>query len=364
MERSAAGGLATARIEYLFLTSAPLYDIGGRITAFGASARLGSVAPAYALGNLGYDARVISIAGDLGPAEEAVQSAKRVVFGELFRSAESGWAGPLAAYRRVLDRIADRAERVVFSIADDHFDDPEVGAFYREALTECLAVTTVSETLARKVGTLTSRRVLVAPEPTEGARGAPQAIAPRKVSAPLEWLARRVGIPMEQWRIRLLWYGYPQNLPPLLELLPPLEQIAQRHPFLLTCVSSDMAPIDERYTKEESRLRVQFVPWSPLVLDSALAATDFVLIPSDFRRPGKSPNRLVAALHGGRFPIAHRLPAYAPYAAFSWVGENLCDGLRWAIANPRKVVERIARGQAYIDERHSPGAVARFWLNL
>lgn len=361
MERRAAGGLATARIEYVFLTSAPLYDVGGRITAFGASARLGSVAPAYALGHLGYDARVISTSGDLGPAEEAARSAKRVVFGELFKSAERGWSGPLAAYRRLLDRIADRAERVVFSIADDHFDDPEVGAFYREALGDCLAVTAVSATLAEKIRTLTSRRVLVAPEPTEGARGAPQAIAPRKVSAPLEWLARRVGIPMEQWRIRLLWYGYPQNLPPLLELLPGLEQIAQRHPLLLTCVSSAMPRIE---THEESRLRVQFVPWSPLALDPALAATDFVLIPSDFKKPGKSPNRLVAALHGGRFPIAHPVPAYAPYAAFSWVGEDLCEGLRWAIANPRKVVERIARGQAYIDERHSPEAVARFWLNL
>lgn len=335
--------------------------MGGRITAFGASARLGSVAPAYALGNLGYDARVISTAGDLGPAEQAVQSAKRVVFGELFRSAESGWAGPLAAYRRVLDRITDRAGRVVFSIADDHFDDPEVGAFYRQALGECLAVTAVSDALAEKIRTLTSRPVRVAPEPTEGARGAPQAIAPRKVSAPLEWLARRVGIPVEQWRIRLLWYGYPQNLPPLLELLPALDELAERYPLLLTCVSSEMPDINMR---EGSRLRVQFVPWSPHALDPALAATDFVLIPSDFRRPGKSPNRLVAALHGGRFPIAHPLPAYAPYAAFSWVGDNLCDGLRWAIAHPRKVVERIARGQAYIDSRHSPEAVARFWLDL
>ena len=364
MERCAAGDLATARIEYVFLTSAPLYDVGGRITAFGASARLGSVAPAYALGSLGYDARVISTAGDLGPAEEAVGSAKRVVFGELFRSTESGWSGPLAGYRRVLDRIRDRRERVVFSIADDHFDDPEVGAFYREALSDCLGVTAVSDTLAVKIRTLTSRRVLVAPEPTEGARGAPQAIAPRKMSAPLEWLARRVGIPVEQWRIRLLWYGYPQNLPPLLELLPALEELARRHPLLLTYVSSAVAPLEERYTQEESRLRVQFVPWSPLVLDSALAATDFVLIPTDMKKPGKSPNRLVAALHGGRFPIAHPLPAYAPYAAFCWVGANLCDGLRWAIANPRKVVERIARGQAYIDARHSPEAVARFWLNL
>jgi hypothetical protein len=120
-------------------------------------------------------------------------------------------------------------------------------------------------------------------------------------------------------------------------------------------------------TREDSRLRVQFVPWSPLVMDSAIASSDLVLIPSDYRDPlkqAKSPNRLVAGLHGGRFVVAHPLPAYAPYAEFAWIGEDLCEGVQWAITHPREVVERIVRGQAYIDARHSPEAVARFWLDV
>jgi hypothetical protein len=120
-------------------------------------------------------------------------------------------------------------------------------------------------------------------------------------------------------------------------------------------------------TREDSRLRVQFVPWSPLVMDAAIAASDLVLIPSDYRNPvkqAKSPNRLVAGLHGGRFVVAHPLPPYAPYGEFAWLGEDLCQGIDWAIRNPRPVVERIARGQAHIDERHSPESVARFWLDV
>ena len=63
--------------------------------------------------------------------------------------------------------------------------------------------------------------------------------------------------------------------------------------------------------------------------------------------------------------VAHPLPAYAPYAAFAWIGEDLCQGVEWSIRHPREVVERIARGQAYLDERHSlPHAVARFWLDV
>jgi len=360
-----------AGVEYLFVTSAPLFDIGGQVTTYGASARLGSIVPARALGALGYDARTVSVAGDAAPAEEAVRGAKRIVFGEMFRTKESGWSGPAGAYRRLLDRIADPGERVVFSIADDHFADPQFAGFYREALQECRAVTVVSQALAQSVRAFTSRPVVVAPEPTEGIRGAPRALAARRVAPPLAWLARRIGLSIDHWRVRLLWFGYPQNLPALLAVVPALENYAARYPLLLTCITSAVGQIGELMTparsREESRLRVQFLPWSPLVMDPAIAASDLVLIPSAYRDPAKqakSPNRLVAGLHGGRFVVAHPLPAYAPYAEYAWIGEDLCEGVRWAIRHPREVVERIARGQACIDRKHAPEAVARFWLDV
>jgi hypothetical protein len=356
-------------MEYLFLTSAPLFEIGGQVTAYGASARLGSIAPVRALARLGYDARVVSLAGELGPVEAAVRAAKRIVFGEMWFKREEGWGASTVPYRHLLGVIADRAERAVFSIADDHFADPEFSSFYKEALPECRAVTAVSETLAQKVRAFTSRPVLVAPEPTEGSRGAPQAIAVRKVRAPLAWLARRVGLSMDQWRVHLLWFGYPQNLPPLVALLPALENLARRQPLLLSLVTNPTPEIADllKSSGEESRLRLQFARWSPAMMDSMIASADVVLIPSDYRNPvkqAKSPNRLVAGLHGGRFVVAHPLPPYAPYAEFAWLGEDLCAGIDWAIRHPREVVERIARGQAFIDQRHSPEVVARFWLDV
>lgn len=360
-----------AGIEYLFLTSAPLYDVGGAITAFGASARLGSIAPAAALGRLGYDARVVSVAGDTATAADLLRTAKRVVFGEMFPTREAGWAGVTEIYRKLFRFVEDPRGRAVFSIADDHFANPDFARLYEETLGECLAVTAVSQTLAEKLRAFTTRPVHVAPEPAEGSRGAPQAIAARKVASPLAWLARRVGLSMDHWRVRLLWFGYPQNLPPLLELLPALEAYAAQYPLLLICVTSPSKLLEELLTPErtgeESRLRLHFVPWSPLVMNAAIAASDVVLIPSAYRDPvkhAKSPNRLVAGLHGGRFVVAHPLPAYAPYGEFVWLGEDLCRGIDWAIRHPREVVERIARGQAFIDERHSPEAVARFWLDV
>jgi hypothetical protein len=340
------------------------------VTTFGASARLGSLEPMRALTGLGYDARTFSTAGDAAPAQRAAATARRVVFGEMYPT-DGGLAGTVATYQRILAAIPDPRSRVVFSIADDHFDNPDFRDFYAAALPECRAVTTVSERLAQSVRKFTARPVRVAPEPSEGERGAPQAFVARKPPQPLAWLARRIGLSSDLWRVRLLWFGYPANLPPLLELVPALEALARRHPLMLTCVTNPVAEINalvsEARTREASALRVQFIPWSPLAMPRIIDSNDMVLIPSAYRDPvkqAKSPNRLVSGLHGGRFVVAHPLPAYAPYAAFAWIGEDLCAGVEWAIRHPREVVERIVRGQAYIDQRHSAEAVARFWLDV
>ena len=60
--------MSDARIEYLFLTPAPLVKINGQVAALGASVRLGSLAPTRALMGLGYDARTFSTIGDAMPA--------------------------------------------------------------------------------------------------------------------------------------------------------------------------------------------------------------------------------------------------------------------------------------------------------
>jgi hypothetical protein len=362
--------MSAASVEYLFITTAALLrGADGEVTARLPSVRLGSIGPTYALTRLGYDARTVSLYRDTSLAQASVGRAKRIVFGELSDAAE-GWASA-RLYRGLLQGITDRRRRVIFSIADDHFDDADFRAFYREVLPDCLAVTTVSEKLAATLRGLTDRPVYVVAEPVEGSRRPPYAPVTRRPSRWLLWLAKRAGVPSDAWRVRLLWYGFPMNLHVLLDMLPELERFSAAYPLELTCVTDLVAEVDRlltpERTRDDARLRARFVRWGLGAVENALAATDFVLIPSryeDARRQAKSPNRLVSALHGGRLPLCHPLSAYAPYADFAWVGETLIDGLRWALENPRKAVERIAAGQRYIDERHSPEAVARAWLNV
>ena len=362
--------MSAATIEYLFVTSAVLVNLENQgVTARAASARLGSIVPTRALTGLGYDARTCSVASGTEAAAALVRAAKRVVFGEMFATAE-GFAPTIERYRALLRLIPDARERVIFSIADDHFADSSFRDFYREVLPNCLAVVTVSEPLARAVSAITQRPVVVAPEPYEGARGKPQVFTARAPRGPIGWLARRAGLSQDLWRVRLLWFGYAMNVPPLIEMLPALDELARRQPLLLTLVTRRFAELPEIVAPrsgDSSALRVQFQEWQPDIVDGALAAHDLVLIPSEFRNPekqAKSPNRLVAGLHAGRFVVAHPLQAYAPYAEFAWIGEDLCAGIEWSIRHPREALERIARGQVFIDQRHSPQVVARFWLDV
>ena len=55
------------------------------------------------------------------------------------------------------------------------------------------------------------------------------------------------------------------------------------------------------------------------------------------------------------------LPAYKEFEKLAWVGEDLAAGMAWALAHPHDVRERIEAGQAYIENYHSPAAIAAQW---
>src|SRR6266851_380814 len=320
--------------EYLFVTPEPLYTTSGRLFARGASTRLGSLLPMQGLRSLGYDARAVSTYGGSADAEAEIRQAQCVVFGEMFATPQ-GW--PVDTYRQMLAAVRESTQRAVVYLADDHFDDAQLSGFYGEAFKGCRAVATVSENLAAAIRRFTDKPVFVAPEPCEGPRRAPQAIqAPRSLPV-IDRLARWAGVSREPWRVHLLWFGNWFNFRPLRELLPQLEKVSAEF------------------------------PWSLEALDSALLACDLVLIPVELGNPrklAKSPNRLTQALHGGRFVVAHPLPAYQPYAEFTHLDADLCEGIRWAIRHPAEVLQRIRRGQAYLDRHHSLEVVARFWLDV
>jgi len=83
--------------------------------------------------------------------------------------------------------------------------------------------------------------------------------------------------------------------------------------------------------------------------------------------PGQAPAdsiRLSAALHAGRFPVCHPSPYYGALGEFAWVGDDLAEGIRWALSHPEEVLARLDRAQDYVGRVHAPAAVARGWIEI
>ena len=112
---------------------------------------------------------------------------------------------------------------------------------------------------------------------------------------------------------------------------------------------------------------LSFTAWSVAATEAAISRCDYVWLPQDHRSAWgrvKSHNRLVAAIRGGRLALASPIPAYQELAAYAWVGEDLAQGLDWALGNPREAARRVAEGQSYVEARFSPEAVGRRWADV
>jgi glycosyltransferase involved in cell wall biosynthesis len=109
---------------------------------------------------------------------------------------------------------------------------------------------------------------------------------------------------------------------------------------------------------------VEFEAWSPETTQRALQECDLAVIPSDLnlrRMTVKSANRVMEILRAGRFAVAHAIPSYLEFSAHAWIGEDIIDGIKWAMAHPNEVRARIRAGQDYVENNFSPQALGRQW---
>jgi hypothetical protein len=114
-------------------------------------------------------------------------------------------------------------------------------------------------------------------------------------------------------------------------------------------------------------LDAQLIPWSLETQRGALHECQLVLIPSDPAdafKAGASANRIAEALNAGRFPVASPLPSYLPFSEAAWVGQDLVQGIEWALANRDEVIARIRRGQALVSAKFAAERVGQQWREL
>jgi glycosyltransferase involved in cell wall biosynthesis len=108
---------------------------------------------------------------------------------------------------------------------------------------------------------------------------------------------------------------------------------------------------------------MSYVPWSPEMQFNLMQMCDFMFLPSldTDEKKSKGHDRLVEAINAGRIAIAHPLPQYQELAEYCYCGADYAASIDQALSHPADVLQKLGKGQTYIDTRFSPEVIAGKW---
>ena len=225
-------------------------------------------------------------------------------------------------------------KKAVFHCCDNHFNT-EMAPHYRRMIEGADAIISSTEELASVIKIETGRDATVIYDPYEMKEAEPK-FAP-------------------DGELKLLWFGHPTNIQPMLDLWPKLKG------YRVMVVSDPALKINQ-----DTGGTIPIMPWSPENIDKALGQCDAVIIPSAMgeRQVVKSPNRLVEAVRKGKHVLADPLPSYQAFNKWAWIGD-IAKGLAFLQMQDKETIEgRIRAAQAYIRENHSPEKCGLQWENV
>jgi hypothetical protein len=175
------------------------------------------------------------------------------------------------------------------------------------------------------------------------------------------WFARRGGVGLDPWRVKLLWFDERGSARAGMEAMSELRALSAEVPLLLECVTPAFAELSAHVTPPASAplaaLKTTAHPWSPAYLAAALEECDAVVLP----RTAETRAQWVEALQAGRSVIARATAPEEALGAYGWTGTSLADGVRWLLRHPGEALRRVTQGQAYVARHHSLEALAAFW---
>ncbi len=321
------------------------YDEAGNPSSTLASTRYRVIIPAKAMASYGVTSKILHI--EMKTTEdtfdwEYIADLDLLVISKSFN--------PLT--ERVAAHFRQWGRPVVVDLCDDHFD-AEDGAHHRRLLE--LADVVIANTLwmARRIYEETGREAVVIPDPYEGERQSPR-------------------FRPQPGRLRLLWFGSDTQITTITEFLPRLREELRPHlqrleVELVTNEREDLEAWVEGYNQFHAPyMPLHYTPWDLGVTEAALARADAVVIPSrnEPKFFAKSANRLVLSLWNGRFASTWPLPEYRQFASWTHIGEDIVEGLLWALDHAQEVETAIAAAQDYIALHFSPERIGTLWYEV
>jgi cephalosporin hydroxylase len=324
-----------------WLNEAPIVkDATGKITGGLASVRYRCLIPQAELKSKGVESILL---GSIDRADDAAfaQAMDKVrpdvaVIGKVF-------SPRIVEHAAALNR---RGIKLIADFCDNHFAKPDTGPIHRALIEAADTVVAATPMMAEAIKTATGRDSALIPDPYEGPFGAPR-FTPKD-------------------RLKLLWFGGRTNIDTIAPALPSLDKLGETQPLALTIFTDSDPKLDRLIEQARSLYRniaINFVPWSLEGQWKAIAECDAVIIPSldNETKNVKGPNRLIEAIHGGRPVAAYPLPSYLPFADVTWLDADVANGLRKMLAAPDQVAAKVEAGQALVEARHAPQAIAELW---
>lgn len=325
-----------------WIDPAPIRSTNGLRTSTRACVRLRSMIPGDELVRAGNDVAHVALE-DLRPSLADPRFFDRDIFviGKAF-----------ADLSPVMKRIhAAGHARIIVDICDNVFAPPEDGLrpFYQAMLPHADAVVASSEILkdALSPNLPVDVPVFAIPDSVENDRQPPD-------------------FDPVSGTIRLLWFGYPNNLPLLHGELAKLGSLAASLRVELTVVTAWHEAARALFPDHRDGIHIRRRDWSPQAMHDELRSCDVVIVPSDDSpaRRTKSANRLITGLWAGKYVVAYPLPSYEPFGDYASISRDLVTGIEWAMENRREVLDRIGRGQDFIWQHYSPPIVAGLWKGV
>ena len=295
-----------------------------------ASHRLRGEVTCQALAAQGYDAKVLT-------DWDEIDSDTLVIFLKLSQVEQ-------------IQEAQKRGAKTIYDLCDNKFDEqPE----YAPCCMAADLVTVNSVQMGMSVKEHTGRDSIVMPDPFERPKLAP-------TFAPGEDL-------------KLLWFGSQSSFKflPIVELWQRLENEIKNYQY--TMVSSKTERLLSKMMLRQSKGavnninfdRIDMQTWTWELQGQLLQDCDIVLMPvltDNPRTDTKSANRVIDSLMSGRFVITTPLASYEEFAPYTWQGDYI-EGIKWACANPTKVIEMITAGQKYTEEHYSAQMLSKQFID-
>jgi hypothetical protein len=248
-----------------------------------------------------------------------------------------------------IQRARDLGARTVYDLCDNKFNEKQE---YKPCCLTADLVSVNSVQMGVSVKTHTGRDSIVMPDPFERPRLLP------KFSPGGD--------------INLLWFGSQSSFKflPMAEIWQRLEKEVCNYSYTMVSAKTDRVFSKFQLRQRKGAVsginldRVNMKEWTWELQGQLLEQCDIVLMPVQTNNPRtdtKSANRVIDSLISGRFVITTPLASYEEFASYTWQGDYI-EGIKWAIENPDQVVDRIKKGQQYVEENYSAARLSKQFI--